>query len=162
MKNDKGGLNPPLPLVVIIWDEGSIKKELTCMNKQEIAKFLAPSRIAVMATINRDGTPQLTPNWYHYDGTVLTFITTKERVKYLNLQRDPRMSICIYAAPLAADYVVIRGKATVSDQGIWDQARAIIQRYTDPAEVEEHLERWKTQPRVLVTVTPDRISTRNR
>ena len=35
------------------------------MNKQEITQFLAPSRIAVMATINRDGTPQLTPNWYH-------------------------------------------------------------------------------------------------
>ena len=132
------------------------------MNKQDIAQFLAPSRIAVVATINRDGTPQLTPNWYHYDGTVLTFVTTKERVKYLNLQRDPRISICIYAAPLAADYVVIRGRARVSDQGIWDQARTIIQRYTVPAEVEEHLERWKTQPRVLVTVTPDRISTRKR
>ena len=132
------------------------------MNQQEITEFLAPSRIAVMATINRDGTPQLSPNWYHYDGTVLTFVTTKERVKYLNLQRDPRISLCIYAAPLAADYVVIRGRATVSDQDIWDQARAIIQRYTDAAEVEEHLERWRTQPRVLVTVTPERISTRNR
>ena len=75
------------------------------MDQQRIAQFLAPSRIAVMATINRDGTPQLTPNWYHYhyDGTVLTFVTTKERVKYLNLRRDPRISICIYAAPLASD-----------------------------------------------------------
>ncbi len=132
------------------------------MNKQDIAEFLAPSRIAVMATINRNGTPQLTPNWYHYDGTLLTFITTKERVKYLNLQRDPRISLCIYAAPLAADYVVIRGRATVSDQDIWDQARAILQRYEEPAKVEQHLEQWKTQPRVLVTVTPDRISTRSR
>ena len=111
------------------------------MNKQEISEFLAPSRIAVMATINRNGTPQLTPNWYHYDGEVLTFVTTKERVKYLNLRRDPRISICIYATPLASDYVVIRGKATVSDQDIWDQARVIIQRYTDLPEVEEHLER---------------------
>ena len=132
------------------------------MNQRDIAQFLAPSRIAVMATINRDGTPQLTPNWYHYDGTVLTFVTTKERVKYLNLQRDPRISICIYAAPLAADYVVIRGRAGLIDQGIWDQARTIIQRYEEPEKVEQHLEQWKMQPRVLVTVTPDRISTRNR
>ena len=132
------------------------------MNQRDIAQFLAPSRIAVMATINRDGTPQLTPNWYHYDGTVLTFVTTKERVKYLNLQRDPRISICIYAAPLAADYVVIRGRAGLSDQGIWDQARTIIQRYEEPDKVEQHLEQWKMQPRMLVTVTPDRISTRNR
>ena len=132
------------------------------MNQRDIAQFLAPSRIAVMATINRDGTPQLTPNWYHYDGTVLTFVTTKERVKYLNLQLDPRISICIYAAPLAADYVVIRGRAGLSDQDIWDQARTIIQRYEEPDKVEQHLEQWKMQPRMLVTVTPDRISTRNR
>lgn len=132
------------------------------MNQRDIAQFLAPSRIAVMATINRDGTPQLTPNWYHYNGTVLTFVTTKERVKYLNLQRDPRISICIYAAPLAADYVVIRGRAGLSDQDIWDQARTIIQRYEEPDKIEQHLEQWKMQPRVLVTVTPDRISTRNR
>ena len=132
------------------------------MNQRDIAQFLAPSRIAVMATINRDGTPQLTPNWYHYNGTVLTFVSTKERVKYLNLQRDPRISICIYAAPLAADYVVIRGRAGLSDQDIWDQARTIIQRYEEPDKVEQHLEQWKMQPRMLVTVTPDRISTRNR
>ena len=93
---------------------------------------------------------------------MLTFVTTKERVKYLNLRRDQRISVCIYAAPLASDYVVMRGTATVDDQDIWDQARHIIQRYTEPAEVEEHLERWKTQPRVLVTVTPRSISTRHR
>jgi hypothetical protein len=93
---------------------------------------------------------------------VLTFVTTKERVKYLSLRRDPRISLCIYAAPLAADYVVIRRKATLSDQDIWEQARAILQRYEEPAKVEQHLEQWKTQPRVLVTVTPERISTRNR
>ena len=132
------------------------------MNQAEISQFLDESRMAVMATINRDGTPQLTPNWYHYDGGVLTFVTTKERVKYLNLRRDQRISVCIYAAPLASDYVVMRGTATVEDRDIWDRARRIVQRYTEAAEVDEHLERWKTQPRVLVTVTPQRISTRRR
>ena len=132
------------------------------MNQAEMSQFLAESRIAVMATFNRDGTPQLTPNWYHYDGDLLTFVTTKERVKYLNLRRDHRISVCIYAAPLASEYVVMRGTATVEDQDIWDRARRIVQRYTEPAEVDEHLERWKTQPRVLVTVTPHRISTRRR
>ena len=137
-------------------------REVPVVNQEEVAQFLAESRIAVLATINRDGTPQLTPNWYHYDGAVLTFVTTKERLKYLNLSRDPRISVCIYAAPLASDYVVMRGTATIEDQDIWDRARRVIQRYTEPEEVEEHLERWKTQPRVLVTVTPRRISTRHR
>ncbi len=118
--------------------------EVPVVNQEELSQFLAESRIAVMATINRNGTPQLTPNWYHYDREVLTFVTTKDRLKYLNLRRDSRISVCIYAAPLASDYVVMRGIATIEDQDIWDRARRVIQRYTEPAEVEEHLERWKT------------------
>src|SRR5439155_18035564 len=38
--------------------------------------------IAVVATINRHGHPHLTPNWYRYDGKVLTLITRKDRLKY--------------------------------------------------------------------------------
>jgi nitroimidazol reductase NimA-like FMN-containing flavoprotein (pyridoxamine 5'-phosphate oxidase superfamily) len=49
------------------------------MNQEEVTEFLSESHIAVMATINRDGTPQLTPNWYHYGGSVLTFVTTKKK-----------------------------------------------------------------------------------
>jgi PPOX class probable F420-dependent enzyme len=132
------------------------------MNLEEVAEFLSESRIAVMATINRDGTPQLTPNWYRYDGRVLTFVTTKERLKYINLRRDNRMSVCIYAAPMASDYVVIKGTATFNDQDMWGEARLIMARYVSEDEIDDHLEMWKTQPRVLVTVTPTRISSRRR
>jgi PPOX class probable F420-dependent enzyme len=132
------------------------------MDPEEITQFLAASRIALMATINRDGTPQLTPNWYYYDGKVLTFVTTRERVKYFNLSRDNRISVCICQSPLAEDYVVIKGTATISDQDIWDDARKVIRRYVGTDQVDAYVERWKTQPRVLVTVTPRRITTRNR
>jgi PPOX class probable F420-dependent enzyme len=132
------------------------------MNQEEVAEFLSESRIAVMATINRDGTPQLTPNWYHYNGSVLTFVTTKERLKNINLSRDNRISVCIYAAPMASDYVVIKGTATFNDQDMWDEARRIMARYVPEDEIDEHLEMWKTQPRVLVSVTPTRISSRRR
>ena len=57
------------------------------MNQQEITEYLAASHIAVVATINRHGHPHLTPNWYRYDGKVLTLITRTDRLKYLNLQR---------------------------------------------------------------------------
>jgi PPOX class probable F420-dependent enzyme len=130
------------------------------LNQEEITQFLSASRIAVIATISKDGTPQLTPNWYRYDGKALTFITTKERVKYFNLRGDNRISICIYHEPLAADYVVIRGTVTLNDQDIWEEARCIAERYTELERVDEYLERWKQQPRVLVTVTPQRIFTR--
>jgi hypothetical protein len=47
-----------------------------------------------------------------------------------------------------------------NDQDIWDEARRIIERYRAPDEVDTYLARWKMEPRVLITVTPDRLSTR--
>ncbi len=130
------------------------------MNQQEMTTYLAASHIAVVATINRHGHPHLTPNWYRYDGKVLTLITRKDRLKYRNLQRDNHISVCMYDPPVASNYVVISGTATCNDQDIWDEARRIIARYRAADEVDAYVARWKTEPRVLITVTPEHIATR--
>ena len=117
--------------------------------------------MAVMATINKDGSPHLSPNWYYYDGERLSFVTTKERLKFFNLRSDDRMSVCVYEPPLASNYVVIQGRATIDDGDIWEDARLIIQRYVEPDRVESYVERWKTQPRILIQVAPDKIYTRD-
>jgi PPOX class probable F420-dependent enzyme len=130
------------------------------VNPQEIAAYLDAPYIAVVATISRSGVPQLTPNWYRYDGQVLTLITRTDRLKYFNLQRDHRISVCIYDPPVASNYIVISGTAICKEQDIWDEARRIIARYRAPDEVDAYLTRWQTEPRVLITVTPERISTR--
>ena len=130
------------------------------MTPQEITDYLAAPYIAVMVTLHRNGSPHVTPNWYRYDGTMLTFITRKDRLKYRNLQRDNRISVCIYDPPVASHYVVISGTATCTDQDIWDEARRIIARYRAPEEVDGYVARWQTEPRVLITVTPTHIATR--
>ena len=58
--------------------------------------FLQEIRFAVLATINQDGTPQLTTMWYllEDDGTIM-MNTKVGRLKERNLRRDPRISICI-------------------------------------------------------------------
>jgi len=131
------------------------------MEKKEIDQFLSGIKMAVMATINKDGSPHLSPNWYYYDGERLSFVTTKERLKFFNLRRDDRMSVCVYEPPLASNYVVIQGRATIDDGDIWEDARLIIQRYVEPDQVESYVERWKTQPRILIQVAPDKIYTRD-
>ena len=131
------------------------------MEKQEIDQFLSGIKMAVMATINKDGSPHLSPNWYHYDGERLSFVTTKERLKFFNLRRDARISVCVYEPPFASNYVVIQGRVTLTDGDIWEYARLVIKRYVEQDQVENYLERWKTQPRILVQVTPDKIYTRN-
>ena len=134
------------------------------MDAQDVNDFLSGIKMAVMATINNDGSPHLSPNWYYYDGAQLFFVTTKERKKFINLKRDQRMSVCVYEPPLASDYVVVQGAATIDDlvptSELWGTARLVIERYVDAAEVDAYVERWKTEPRILVTITPENIFTR--
>ena len=126
--------------------------------------FLPGIKMAVMATINNDGSPHLSPNWYYYDGAQLFFVTTKERKKFFNLKRDQRMAVCVYEPPLASDYVVVQGAATIDHlvptSELWWAARLVIEKYVKTDEVDTYIERWKTRPRVLVTITPEKIYTR--
>ena len=68
---------------------------------EKLDEFLAPTKIAIVATINKEGMPHLTPNWYIYHKGKISISTTKERVKYKNLTHDNRMSICVLTEPLA-------------------------------------------------------------
>jgi len=70
----------------------------------------------------------------------------------------------VYEPPLASDYVVVQGAATIDDlvptSELWGTARLVIERYVNAAEVDAYVERWKTEPRILVTITPENIYTR--
>ena len=75
--------------------------------------YLQEKRFAVLATLNEDGTPQLTTMWYllEDDGTVL-MNTKVGRAKERNMRRDPRISVCIEDGYI---YVTLSGKVEMID-----------------------------------------------
>jgi general stress protein 26 len=87
----------------------------------------------------------LTLNWYVYARGTLMISTTKERVKYRNLSRDNRMSVCIYSEPQAQDYVTLWSHVGMrDDDSIWPDTRAIVERYVPPAGVEARMQQLRT------------------
>ena len=56
--------------------------------------FLQEKRFAVLATIQNDGTPQLTTMWYMLEGNTIVMNTKAGRFKEHNIRRDPRVAIC--------------------------------------------------------------------
>jgi len=76
----------------------------------EVRAFLEEPRFAVMATINRSGTPQLTVMWYalHPQDDVILLNATRGLLKERNLRRDPRMSLCVEDG---LRYVTLSGRA---------------------------------------------------
>src|SRR5947209_19685445 len=84
-----------------------------------IRAFLEEPHHCVMATINRDGTPQLTTMWYDLVDDVVILNTTRGLLKERNLRRDPRMSICVSDGPRS---VTLSGRAEiVEDRRLQEQ-----------------------------------------
>jgi PPOX class probable F420-dependent enzyme len=80
------------------------------MLPNNVREFLEQPHYAVMATINRSGTPQLTVMWYalHPTEDVILLNSSGPLLKVKNLRRDPRMSLCVEDG---ARYVTIEGTA---------------------------------------------------
>jgi PPOX class probable F420-dependent enzyme len=74
--------------------------------------FLQERHFAVLGTINKDGSPQLTTMWYLLDGDVILMNTKAGRTKERNMRRDPSISVCIEDG---YSYVTISGTVEMVD-----------------------------------------------
>jgi len=74
--------------------------------------FLNEKRFAVLATINSNGTPQLTTMWYLLEGDTIVMNTKAGRIKERNMRRDPRIAICVEDG---YNYVTISGTVEMID-----------------------------------------------
>jgi len=73
---------------------------------------------ANVATLNEDGSPQVSPVWLGYDGEHVIFNTGKKRLKTWNMKRDPRVALTVQNLDNLYQYVEVRGKAVeITEQG---------------------------------------------
>ncbi|MDG7001190.1 MAG: PPOX class F420-dependent oxidoreductase [Nitrososphaerota archaeon] len=73
-------------------------------------KFLEATNFAFVATVNKDGSPQVTPTWVDTDGKYVFINVTPQRQKAKNLQREPRIAIAVTDQANPYSMISIRGK----------------------------------------------------
>jgi PPOX class probable F420-dependent enzyme len=129
------------------------------MTSEEMKAFLLKPNNAIVGVNRTVGGPQLTPVWYAWDGTSFFFSTTKDRAKYLNLKRDPSISLIV--DDLATHkYVVAYGRAEIIEQNAAELARPIIEKYVPADRVEQLVTMMKNDlSRVLVALHPEKVVT---
>lgn len=81
----------------------------------KLLAVIAGNSLGVLATIKRDGRPQLSNVAYHFDSRTLTISVsiTEPRAKTRNLRRDPRASIHV-SSDDGWSYAVAEGEAVLS------------------------------------------------
>ena len=129
---------------------------------ERVRAFLEESRFAVMATINRSGTPQLTVMWYALlaDEDVVVLNATRGLLKERNLRRDPRMSLCIEDG---LRYVTLEGRAELVEDRA--QQEGEVNNLIAPRYIGQRLgsHRWdviKDSDRVGIRLLVERVQAR--
>ena len=79
--------------------------------------ILDAPEFATIATIQADGRPHLSVVWIERDGDDVLVSTIKGRQKYLNIERDPRVTVLVFPQASPYQYVEIRGTATMTEEG---------------------------------------------
>jgi PPOX class probable F420-dependent enzyme len=119
--------------------------------------FLSELRFAALATINKDGTPQQSTMWYDLDGDTILMNTAAGRVKYHNLVRDPRASICVvdgYRWVTIAGTVELNDEQTVAQEDI---KRLAIRYHGQEKGEQQARESFSNQRRVTIRLKMDRV-----
>lgn len=81
----------------------------------KLLALIADNSLGVLATIKRDGRPQLSNVTYHFDPRAVTIEVsiTEPRAKTRNLRRDPRASLLV-SSDDGWSYAVAEGDAVLS------------------------------------------------
>jgi PPOX class probable F420-dependent enzyme len=116
-------------------------------------KDLLEAPIAQLATVGRDGYPQLTSTWFIFDEGQLKLSLNSTRVKTKNLARDPKVSLLIADPQNPYRYLAVRADAVISPDPAGADAAKVNAKYN--ARVEDNDR--PGEERVTVTLEPLRV-----
>jgi PPOX class probable F420-dependent enzyme len=82
---------------------------MTDIIPRELRDLLERPLIADLATVREDGTPQVNPMWFSWDGEFIRFTHTNFRRKFRNITANPAVAISIVDPSDVYRYIEIRG-----------------------------------------------------
>ena len=75
----------------------------------KVLKLFSAKNLVFIATIMKDGSPQLSPVWANFDSGFILVNTAEGRIKHKNILRDPRVAVSVTSNDNPLDMTTIRG-----------------------------------------------------
>ena len=123
------------------------------MDLDEARDYLRTNHRAVLATMRRDGTPQMSPVACTVDGAGRVIVSSRETaIKVKNVRRDPRAWLCVFPDSFFGGFVQVEGSVDVVSlpeamDGLVDYYRSVAGEHPDWVDYRAAMEREK---RVLI------------
>ncbi|BAJ62502.1 MULTISPECIES: PPOX class F420-dependent oxidoreductase [Anaerolinea] len=110
--------------------------------------------LAYLALVRRDGSPQVTPVWFDFDGTYFIFNTARGRVKDRILRRHPKVAFVIQDPDNPYRYLQVSGRVVDEDENnAVEQIRDLCEKYHG----HRYFKIAEGETRVTYRVLPERV-----
>ena len=125
------------------------------MTDEKVVKLFSEKNLVFIATVMKDGSPQVSPVWANYEDGFILVNTAEGRIKHKNILRDPRVAVSVTSNHNPLDMTTIRGKVIeiISDSE-YIHADKLTQQYmgrpTYPFKQEN-------EKRIILKIKPEKI-----
>jgi len=121
----------------------------------KVIKLFEGRNLVFIATIMKDGSPQLSPVWADYDNGHVFVNTAEGRIKHKNVLRDPRVAVSVVNQNNPLDMTTIRGKVVeiILDYE-YEHANKLTKKYMDK---EKYPFKQPGEKRIIFKILPEKV-----
>ena len=118
--------------------------------------LLQKKAFAHLATVMKDGSPQVTPIWFDYDGTHVRINSAKGRWKDKNMRNRPKVALSVLDPDNPYRYMQIRGTVTeVTESGAYAHIDSLAKKYLGQ---DKYPYRQPGEERVIYKIAVERVN----
>ncbi len=120
-------------------------------------RFVSQPRVGVLATIGPDGAPHTAPVWYRFEDGVFLVLTERGSQKHRNIERDPRVVICIDDKQPPYHTIIVRGRASVRRAPGAKRREAMAVHYLGEERGKRYVRENPDPDNIMLRIVPERV-----
>ena len=122
---------------------------------EKAEKLFQDKNLVFIATIMKDGSPQLSPVWANFEDDHIMVNTAEGRIKHKNVLRDPRVAVSVVSKDNPLDMTTIRGRVEeIIPDFDYKHADKLTQQYMGR---EHYPFKRAGEKRIILKIKPERI-----
>ncbi len=123
--------------------------------EQKAENLFKDKNLVFIATIMKDGSPQLSPVWADYEDGYIFVNTAEGRLKHKNVLRDPRIAISVTSQNNPLDMTTVRGKVVeiIPDYN-YVHINKLTKKYMG---IENYPFRQEGEKRIVLKIKPEKV-----
>ena len=121
----------------------------------KVEKLFQGKNLIFIATINTDGSPQLTPVWGNYTDNHILINTAEGRIKHRNVKNDPRVAVSVVEHDNPLNMTTIKGKVIeIIPDYDYLHANELPKQYMG---ISEYPFKRENEKRIIFKIKPEKI-----